>query len=229
MANNGFSAPVNYWGTITGLIPKSSNDGYNPSLVTARNAKGDTVAFDRVGGVLAPTVEYAIAAEFENENNVIALGKVVSYVNGSITQKLMMTQVVAVTQAGSPPILRISGVQVENTAETKRTYPVAIHILPRSKAQDVAGAFNVSVPLNSVETTYSVEAAVPTIGGWPAAHDLGNGKIEANATAIRPFTGGTYDKSNDFDLFMLGEASHPDAGYITRPMTAIKYLTGVDA
>ena len=35
MANNGFSAPVNYWGSIDGLTPKSSSDGKTSSLAEA--------------------------------------------------------------------------------------------------------------------------------------------------------------------------------------------------
>ena len=42
--NNGFSAPVNYWGTIDGLTPKSSSDGKTSSVAEAPNEYGDTAA-----------------------------------------------------------------------------------------------------------------------------------------------------------------------------------------
>jgi len=229
MANSGFSAPIDYWGGFSGLVAKSSESGYNASVVTAKNAKGDTIAFDRIGGIINPSVEYALTAAFENANNVLALGKVVSYTVSSTTRKLMMTQVVVKTVAGEPPTITVSGVQVENSATTKRTYPVAFQVVPRSKAQDVAGAFDVSIPLHSVETVFAIDPVVATIGGWPTAHDLNNGRIEANATLIQAVAGGTWDKSEDFDALILGDESRQDASYISRNLSAIKYLTGVDA
>ena len=77
--NNGFSAPVNYWGTIDGLTPKSSNDGKTSSVAEAPNEYGDTAAHDVYGEVLAPSTEYAVTGDVKNVTNgtlsVSSLGK----------------------------------------------------------------------------------------------------------------------------------------------------------
>ncbi len=230
MASSGFSAPINYWGTIAGLTPKSSSRGGSHSVATAANALADVVAFDRIGGTLNPTVEFAVTAAFTNQNTPILLGKVVEYTVNNVTSKLMITQVVVRTAAGTPPTITVSGVQVENGATTKRTYPVAMSVAPRSKAQDVATAFSLaSVSLNSCETTFSIEPVVQTIGGWPAVHDVTNGKVEAVATIIQATSGGSWGKSDGFDVFMLGDENRQDAAYISRNITSIKYLSGTDA
>lgn len=228
--NIGFSAPVNYWGTIVGLTPKSSNRPGTQMVVTAQDAMNDVIAFDRFGGVLNPVVEYAVTAAFANANNVLALGKVFTYENGGVSTKIMMTEVAVRTSAGNPPTVTISGVQVEPEASTKRTYPITLNLSPRSKAQDVAGAFTLSgnVYFQSVDTVYAVDPIVQTRHGWPVVHDLANGRVDVNATFVQPAGGGTWGKSDGFDVFMTGDENRQDAEYVTRNISSIKYLTGTD-
>ena len=91
MSNAGFSAPVNYWGTINGLTPKSSSDGKTSSVAEAPNEYGDTAAHDVYGEFIAPSTEYAVTVEVDLSQ--IVLGSIHTYGAGGSTKKLMLTTV----------------------------------------------------------------------------------------------------------------------------------------
>ena len=229
MANAGFSAPVNYWGTINGLTPKSSSDGKSSSVAEAPNEYGDTVAHDVYGEVLAPSTEYAVTGDVDLSD--IVLGSIHSYTIGSggsaITKKIMLTQVAISTQAGNPPTVTISGVEVESGATAKRTYALT----PRSKAQDVCGAFTASANFTQINTTASVDPHVQTVGGTPVASDASHGRIEVQATLTDPTGNGTITAASagGFTVTASPAETDPDANYITRAATATKYLAGTEA
>ena len=230
MPSSGFSAPTNYWGTITGLTPKSSNKGAQNSVAEAKNAKGDVVASDTFGQTLAPSVDFVVTDDFENTNNVILLGKIFSFeIASGTTRKFMLTQVVVTTSAGTPPTVTISGVQVENAATTKRTYPISLNLSPRSKAQDVAGAFTGNVKFTQIVTTFSVDPVVQTVGGWPVSSDCANGKVEVAGSFVYSSTSQSWGKANGWDTITQVDESAPDGDYIARSLTCTKYLSGTDA
>ena len=115
MANNGFSAPVNYWGAIAGLTPKASSDGKTSQLSEAPNEYGDTAAHDEYGETLAPSVEYAVTGNVDLSN--IVLGKIFTYpASGNNQKKIMLTTAAFNMQAGSPPTVTLSGVEVQSGA-----------------------------------------------------------------------------------------------------------------
>ena len=180
MANAGFSAPVNYWGSIDGLTPKSSSDGKSSSVAEAPNEYGDTAAHDEYGEVLAPSTEYAVTGEVDLSD--IVLGSVHTFGTGGTAKKLMLTQVAISTQAGNPPTVTISGVEVEAIATAKRTYALSGTLTPRSKSQDVAGAFTASDKFTQITTTFSVDPHVETVKGVPVASDCSHGRVEVQAT-----------------------------------------------
>ena len=225
MANNGFSAPVNFWGSITGLTPKSSNDGKTSSVAEALNKDGDTAAHDVYNEVLNPQTEYAVTDEVDLSD--IVLGSIHSY---GTSKKLMLTQVAINTQAGSPPTVTISGVEVESGASAKRTYALSGTLTPRSKAQDVCGAFTASNYFTQINTTASVDPHVETVGGVPVASDCTHGKIEVQATMTDPTGAATITAAanTDFTITAATAETNPDANYQTKAATATKFLTGSD-
>ena len=229
MANAGFSAPVNYWGTIDGLTPKSSSDGKSSSVAEAPNEYGDTAAHDVYGEVLNPQTEYAVTGEVDLSD--IVLGSVHTIGTGTAAKKLMLTQVAISTQAGNPPTVTISGVEVEATATAKRTYALTGTLTPRSKAQDVCGAFTASANFTQINTTASVDPHVQTVGGVPVASDASHGRIEVQATMTDGAGNGTITAASagGFTVTASPAETDPDANYITRAATATKYLTGTEA
>lgn len=229
MANKGFSAPVNYWETITGLTPKSSGDGKTSSVAEAPNAYGDTIAHDVYGEVIAPHTEYAVTGNVDLSN--IVLGSIHNFGTGLTAKRLMLTQVAISTQAGSPPTVTISGVEVESDVTEKRTYACSGTLTPRSKAQDVAGAFTADEKYTQINTTFAVDPHVQTVGGKPVASDASHGRVEVAAT-MTDGTGEatvTASDSGGFTVTASPAETDPDAGYITRAATATKYLIGTEA
>lgn len=229
MSNAGFSAPVNYWGTINGLTPKSSGDGKTSSVAEAPNEYGDTAAHDVYGEVIAPSTEYAVTGEVDLSQ--IVLGSIHTYGVGGSTKKLMLTTVAITTQAGNPPTVTISGVEVESGATAKRTYALTGTITPRSKAQDVCGAFTSSANFTQINTNAAVDPHVQTVGGVPVASDASHGRIEVQATMTDPTGDGaiTAASAGGFTVTASPAETDPDANYITRAATATKYLIGTEA
>lgn len=229
MSNAGFSAPVNYWGTINGLTPKSSSDGKTSSVAEAPNEYGDTAAHDVYGEVLAPSTEYAVTGKVDLSD--IVLGSIHTHGTGANAKKIMLTTVAITTQANNPPTVTISGVEVESSATAKRTYALEGTLTPRSKAQDVCGAFAASANFTQINTNAAVDPHVQTVGGVPVASDASHGRIEVQATMTDP-TGNcaiTAESAGGFTVTASPAETDPDANYITRAATATKYLVGTEA
>ncbi len=226
MANAGFSAPVNYWGSIAGLTPKSSSDGATSSTAEAPNSYGDTVAHDEYGSVIAPSVEYAVTSDIAASSVLIKLGDVKTY---DTSIKLMPTTVTINTGAGTSPTVTISGVQVESGATAHRTYDVKIALSPRSKAQDVASALTASDKFTQINTTFSVDPHVETVKGDPVASDASHGRIEVQATMTDYDGAGSIAAGTGFTITSTTAESNPDAGYETKTATVTKFLTGDEA
>ena len=221
--NNGFSAPVNYWGTIDGLTPKSSNDGKSSSVAEAPNEYGDTAAHDVYGETLNPQTEYAVTGEVDLSD--IVLGSIHTF---NTNKKLMLTTVSITTQAGNPPTVTISGVEVESGATAKRTYELEGTLTPRSKAQDVFGAFTASTNFTQINATAQVDPHVQTVGGTPVASDASHGRIEVQATLTDAAGNGTITAATNggFTVTAVPAENDPDANYITRSATATKFIDG---
>ena len=229
MANNGFSAPVNYWGTIAGLTPKSSSDGKTSQTAEAVNSYGDVVAHDEYGELLAPSTEYVVTGTVNL--SAIILGSVHTLGEGAGAKKLMLTNLTINTQAGTPPTVTISGVEVESGATAARTYALTGTLTPRSKAQDVCGALTASDNFTSITTTASVNPQTATVTGVPVASDAANGRIEVNATLTDPTGTGTITAATGggFAITSAATTDNPDADYVTHTATATKFLAGTEA
>ena len=223
--NAGFSAPTNYWGSITGLTPKSSQDGATSSLAEASNSNGDTAYFDVYGEVIAPQTEYAVTGEVDMSD--IVLGSV--HTVG--TKKVRLTTVAITTSAGAVPTVTISGEEVEATATAGITYALTGTLTPRCKAQDVFGALADNDAYTQINSTASIDSHPATVAGLPVASCYCHGKIEVNVTltdgagteSIEAASGG------DFTITTAESTSAPDAGYITRTATLTAFLEGTTA
>ena len=227
--NNGFSAPVNYWGTIDGLTPKSSSDGKTSSVAEAPNEYGDTAAHDVFGEVLAPSTEYAVTGVVDLSD--IVLGSIHTIGTGAAAKNLMLTTVASSTQAGNPPTVTISGVEVEAGATAHRTYALSGTLTPRSRAQDVFGAFTASANYTQINATASVDPHVETVKGVPVASDCAHGKIEVQATMTDPTGTATITAATNggFTVTAAPAETDPDANYQTKTATATKFLSGTEA
>lgn len=224
--NDGFSAAEDYFSPNAALQAKSSQDGKTSSLAECPDEYGDTVAHDVYGELLNPSVEYVVKAAISKTTTLVTLGSIHT-VNG---KKVMLTTCVVTTSANNPPTVSLSGVEVESGATAKRTYAVKIDLLPRSKAQDVAGAFTASSKFTQITTTFSVDPHVQTVGGTPVASDASHGKIEVAATMTDGDGTGTITAATagGFTVTAAPAESDPDANYITRTATATKFLTGTE-
>ncbi len=228
MANQGFSAARNYFGDIAGLVPKSSQDGRTSQVAECPDSYGDTVAHDVYGDVIAPSVEYAVVDAITAQTQFPALGSVHAVETGGQTVKVMVTTIVVTTGAGNPPVVTVSGQQVEADATAKRTYPVVLAngLKPRSKAQDVCGAFAASDAFSGVTTTFSIDPHIATVTGEPVASDASHARVEVAATLVDGTGEATIEAAADsgFTVTALPGESRPDAGYIERTATATKFL-----
>lgn len=224
--NDGFSAAEDYYSPNAALVAKSSNDGKTSSVAECPDEYGDTSAHDVFGELLNPSVEYAVKAAITKTTTLCTLGSIHT-VNG---KKIMLTTCAITTSANNPPIVTLSGVEVEADATAKRTYPVKIDLSPRSKAQDVAGALIASSKFTQINTTFSVDPHVQTVSGTPVASDASHGKIEVAVTMTDGDGTGTITAATagGFTVTAAPAESDPDANYITRTATATKFLTGTE-
>lgn len=229
MANQGFSAVVNYWGSIDGLTPKSSADGRTSSSAEAPNEYGDTASNDVFGDVIAPSTEYAVTGEVDLSD--IVLGKIYTFGSGATAKKLMLTNLTINTGAGNPPTVSLAGVEVEATAVDRRTYTTTGTLTPRSKAQDVAGAFTASEKFTQINTTFSVDPHVQTVKGVPVFSDASHGVVEVQATMTDGSGTATITAATagGFTITASPAETDPDSNYVTRAATATKYITGTEA
>jgi hypothetical protein len=224
--NDGFSAAEDYFSPNAALVAKSSQDGKTSSVAEAPDEYGDTAAHDVYGELLNPSVEYAVKAAITKTTTLCVLGSIHTINN----KKVMLTTCAITTGAGNPPTVTLSGVEVEADATAKRTYPVKIDLLPRSKAQDVAGAFTASTKFTQINTTFSVDPHVQTVGGTPVASDASHGKVEVAATMTDGDGTGVISAATagGFTVTAAPAETDPDANYITRAATATKFLTGTE-
>ena len=219
MANAGFSAPVNPWGSITGLTPKSSQDGATSQLAVAMNSKGDVAASDVYGERTAPSCDFVVTGEVDLSD--IELG--------SVTGDVMLTQVVVNTQAGQMPTVTLSGISVETSATAQRTVALSGTLKPRSRAQDIAGGFGSSDSLTQCNTTYKLEPALAEVKGDVKASDAYDARIEVNGTWTDPTGALAPTAGTNFTITAIAASSNPDSDYRSVTATATKFLELEDA
>lgn len=227
MNNNGFSAAEELFGNIPGLKASASNDGRTSALAECPDEYGDTDKCDEHSDVIAPTVEYAVTSAIAKTTILVTLGAIVTVKE----RPVMITQCAITSGANNHPTVTISGAQVEPGATAKRTYPVKIDLLPRSKSQDVAGAFTASKKFTSINTTFSVDPHIKTVKGVPVASDCSHGKIDAVATMTDGDGSGviTLSTTGGFNFSSAPAQGDTDGEYRTINATATKFMAGTEA
>lgn len=225
--NDGFSAAVDYFSPNAALQAKSSSDGKTSSVAECPDEYGDTAAHDVHSELLNPSVEYVVKGAITKATTLCTLGSI----HTIDEKKVMLTTCVVTTGANNPPTVALSGVEVETGATAKRTYDVKIDLKPRSKSQDVAGAFTPSSKFTNIVTTFSVDPHVQTVAGVPVASDASHGKCEVAATMTDGDGTGTITaaQAGGFTVTAVPNENDQDANYITRAATATKFLTGTEA
>ena len=227
--NAGFSAATNFWGTITGLTPKSSQDGATSSLAEASNRCGDTAYFDVYGNTIAPQTEYVVTGEVDMSD--IVLGSVHTVGSGGDAKKVRLTTVAVNTSAGTNPTVTISGEEVEATATAGITYALTGTLTPRCCAQDVFGALDDNPGYTQINSTASIDSHIATVAGNPVSSCYCHGKIEVNVTLTDGAGTESIEASQTggFAITTAESTTAPDAAYITRTAVLTKFLTGVTA
>jgi len=215
MANDGFSAPVEYFGqgssTVIGLKSSTENRDYAVKL-TAPDERGDIVARDVAGERISPSGVY----------NVIAGGDL-SLVLGSV--KTVGTDVVVLlgcdisTSAASAPEVTLSGesIQTGGTASSTVTLP-AITLSPRHKAQILAGAFTLTgtgCSLTSCSLSVRANITRATVAGDTVTHDVSGADIVVSGTVQQTgATAPTIAAGEGWTMTTPESKDNPDEGYI---------------
>jgi hypothetical protein len=250
MASAGFSAPINYFeGWIpANLSPVASNENKSCSVAEAANEYGDVIEKESFGSVWAPSVDYILtgtvnlgqstqaAAGTTPRYTALALGVIVTYGSGSSVKYFMITGVTITTQAGQPPRVTVSGVEVEASATTKRYYKLSGTISPRSKAQDILSALVAKTANNAdaadhftqITTTFTIDPHVVTKAGTPRASDASHPRVEVTATLTDPANDITITAATNFTLSAPDSATNPDADYRTHNVTATRFFVGTE-
>lgn len=178
MANNGFNAATDIFSMGASWKVKSSDTNASGSVAECPNAVGDTTHRDAYGQRIAPAAEYTLAADV---TSLPALGTVVTIE----TKKVMISQIVVKTAKGSAPTASVSGVQVNDSATTRRTYSCGtIALSARHKAQDILGLLGETTPDTLTESTFtfSITPSLADPKGEIANNDCADGKVVAQFT-----------------------------------------------
>lgn len=174
--NGGFNAATDLFSMGAAWKVKSANLNASHSVAEAPNNDGDMTHRDVYADRIAPTAEYELAA---NVTSLPALGTVVT-IDG---KKVAIASIAISTSRGEAPTATVTGVQVEDTATTGRTYSCGtIDLKPRHKAQDITGflASASIATLIGADFTFAADVTVGEPQGIIESSDVGNGRVEAS-------------------------------------------------
>lgn len=226
--NAGFNASTDIFNMGPDWKVKSCNFNKSSSAAECPNSQGDITHRDVYGEKIAPTAEYTLASDVKS---LPALGTVVTIE----TKKVAISQIVIKTGKGSAPTASVSGVQVNDSATTLRTYSCGtIALSARHKAQDILGLLVQTCPstLTDATVTFSADVTVADPHGNIVNHDVSNGKVVASFThtsgdgaaiAAPDVTG------SDAVVSQPVTKTSPENDYMTIEYGVTKSLTGADA
>ena len=118
------------------------------------------------------------------------------------------------------PTVTLSGISVETDATAQRTVACEGTLLPRSRAQDVAGAFGSSDSLTQCTTTFKLETALAEVKGDVKASDAYDARIEVAGTWTDPVGSLAPTAGTNFTITSAAAASNPDSDYRSVTATA---------
>lgn len=228
MANAGFNAATDLFSMGSSWKVKSSNLNKSASAAECPNSDNDVTHRDAYGERIAPAAEYELV---EDVGELPAPGTVVTI--GTV--KVAISSITIKTAKGAPVTASVSGVQVEASAVTKRTYDVGnIAISARHRAQDICGLYDNAMPKTVTESSvvFSADITVAEPQGDIVNHDVSNGKMVATFThtcgteveAVAPTVSG-----NDAIVHQPVTKTSPENDYITYEVGVTKSLTGEEA
>lgn len=225
MANAGFNTATDLFNMGSAWKVKSSNINPSNSVAEAPDFIGDITHRDAYGERIAPSAEYVLV---DDTDKLPALGTVVTIEN----KKVAINNISIKTAKGEAPTASVSGVEVESTAATKRTYPCGtIKLSARHRAQDVVGFLGATAPATLIDSTFNFTCDVTLADpkGVIEASDCSNGKVEAqynhvsgDGTAITaPSVTGAHKV-----VSAPAAKSSPENDYVTTGYSITDSLTG---
>lgn len=207
------------------LVCVSDSDGATASVAEATDSEGTIVASTVFGETSAPSNSYVVKGTVSSTTTPVVLGKVTtvggkSFVLGSFSIN---------TSAGSPATVEASGEQVEANATTNCSYTLPAFSLPVTHhAHILFGAFTVGgtgCHLQSANYTGSVTITKATKEGDCLAHDVSEGKIEAQISINQTgSTEPTLTAGTGWTVTAPLACDNPDADYPSWSATLTYYL-----
>lgn len=209
----------------TTLVCISNSDGATASVAEATDAEGTIVAHTVYGATSAPSNSYVVKGTVSSTTTPVTLGKVTtaggkSFVLGSFSIN---------TSAGSPATVEASGEEVEASATTNCSYTLPTYSLPVTHhAHILFDAFSIAgtgCHLQSANYSATVTITKATKEGACLAHDVSEGKIEAQITVNQTgSTEPTLTAGTGWTVTAPLACDNPDADYPTWSATLTHYL-----
>lgn len=228
--NGGFSAKVDWFSLAgTNMAITGSSDGRSNQVAEAVDANGDVTKRDVYLDKISPSANYVLKAAM---TALAALGTVTSATYGGQTKKVMITQIVVSTSQSAIPTIAASGVEVEHTAKTGRTYGCGtIDLKCRSRAQDILKILTATnADLNSATFTFSITPVIgETATDGVVASDSCKGQVSASYSFVQ--TGSvdaTFTAASGCDITAVPASTRNDGSYIEWSVTVTKDLVGTD-
>ena len=178
MANAGFNAATDIFSMGQKWKVDDSQENASGSVAECPNSDGDMTHRDAHSQRIAPTAKYTLVGDV---TSLPALGTVVTYSG----KKVMLTKIVVNTAQGTAPTANVSGVEVESTATTKRTYSCGtIALSARHKAQDILSMHGQAFPSTCTSSTFTfeIDPSLADPKGTVEASDCHNGRVTAQFT-----------------------------------------------
>lgn len=228
MANNGFNAATDIFGFGSKWGVDDSQDNASGSVAECPNSDGDATHRDPHSQRIAPTAKYTLK---QDVTSLPALGTVVTYKS----KKVMLTKIVINTQQGVAPTAQVSGVEVEASATTRRTYSCGtLAISARHKAQDIIGVHGQSVPatITAATFTFEIDPSFADPKGVIEASDCHNGRVTAQFTHTSGTGAAISAPSVTGNAKVVSEPASetsPENDYVTTTYAILDSLTGSDS
>lgn len=228
MANAGFNAATDLFSLGSSWKVKSCNINKSASTAECPNALGDITHRDAYGERIAPGAEYELVADvtsLPDPGSVVTID----------TKKVAISSMTLKTTKGAPVTLSVAGVQVTDSATTKRSYSCGtLAISARHRAQDVLGLLGTTMPTTVTESTvtFTADVSVSEPQGNIENFDVANGKVVAtfthtigdSTTVTAPTVSG-----NDAVVSQPVTKTSPENDYTTVEYAVTKSLTGSEA
>lgn len=191
-----FGGVTDYFGLASyALVPVSSTTGDTRHRVAVSHGGKYESGVNEIGGIWRnPSVTYVVKA---NTTVIVPLGKAwaATFTGSGSNRKMtvsgyMITTVEIVTEVGKFPTVTVSAVaneganSVNNFTENKNKFNVSVHVVARSKAQNLLGAISGGGYLQRCSLVATCDPVVCEENLMPCASDIVNGRYELSAETL---------------------------------------------